>query len=139
MLRLGRSIWLPLARSLSCLFGCRRRFRSLLPRLGIGFRRVAAEECTPAIIRSQIGLLLGFTNRQFRHGVHNPVEILLAHRVYISIGSGIHEVDGVGYAVLAGKFNRVEVVAQSAAEGQAIRSEERRVGKECRSRWSPYH
>src|SRR5688572_31224790 len=26
------------------------------------------------------------------------------------------------------------------AEGQAlVRSEERRVGKECRSRWSPYH
>ena len=23
--------------------------------------------------------------------------------------------------------------------GLAIRSEERRVGKECRSRWSPYH
>ena len=23
--------------------------------------------------------------------------------------------------------------------GTAIRSEERRVGKECRSRWSPYH
>src|SRR3712207_3353601 len=23
--------------------------------------------------------------------------------------------------------------------GQAVRSEERRVGKECRSRWSPYH
>ena len=22
---------------------------------------------------------------------------------------------------------------------QALRSEERRVGKECRSRWSPYH
>src|SRR6266513_4477109 len=25
------------------------------------------------------------------------------------------------------------------AEGGAARSEERRVGKECRSRWSPYH
>ena len=25
------------------------------------------------------------------------------------------------------------------AAGQAERSEERRVGKECRSRWSPYH
>ena len=25
------------------------------------------------------------------------------------------------------------------AEGKAERSEERRVGKECRSRWSPYH
>ena len=23
--------------------------------------------------------------------------------------------------------------------GQMVRSEERRVGKECRSRWSPYH
>jgi len=25
------------------------------------------------------------------------------------------------------------------AGGEAARSEERRVGKECRSRWSPYH
>ena len=24
-------------------------------------------------------------------------------------------------------------------DGQSYRSEERRVGKECRSRWSPYH
>src|SRR5687768_2761739 len=24
-------------------------------------------------------------------------------------------------------------------EGEPVRSEERRVGKECRSRWSPYH
>src|SRR5215204_7170843 len=31
---------------------------------------------------------------------------------------------------------KVLPVAQAAAEG---RSEERRVGKECRSRWSPYH
>src|SRR3712207_8998490 len=33
-------------------------------------------------------------------------------------------------------------VAKPAAwsgEGPAMRSEERRVGKECRSRWSPYH
>ena len=26
-----------------------------------------------------------------------------------------------------------------AADGFDVRSEERRVGKECRSRWSPYH
>src|SRR5256885_11609921 len=26
-----------------------------------------------------------------------------------------------------------------AAQRDAVRSEERRVGKECRSRWSPYH
>ena len=27
----------------------------------------------------------------------------------------------------------------SVQEGEFLRSEERRVGKECRSRWSPYH
>src|SRR2546427_10365596 len=32
---------------------------------------------------------------------------------------------------------RVAVVAQGI--GDVLRSEERRVGKECRSRWSPYH
>ena len=34
----------------------------------------------------------------------------------------VRAVDGVSYAVRSGE-----------------RSEERRVGKECRSRWSPYH
>src|SRR5256886_8848026 len=29
--------------------------------------------------------------------------------------------------------------AYRADTGQKLRSEERRVGKECRSRWSPYH
>ena len=35
----------------------------------------------------------------------------------------------------------IAVVADSAAAGIGLttRSEERRVGKECRSRWSPYH
>ena len=30
-------------------------------------------------------------------------------------------------------------IAATAKDGDVIRSEERRVGKECRSRWSPYH
>ena len=34
------------------------------------------------------------------------------------------------------KIDRPEVKMQFAID---IRSEERRVGKECRSRWSPYH
>ena len=32
-----------------------------------------------------------------------------------------------------------ERAAKEAEESEAARSEERRVGKECRSRWSPYH
>ena len=31
------------------------------------------------------------------------------------------------------------VVADKSRTEKTIRSEERRVGKECRSRWSPYH
>ena len=32
-----------------------------------------------------------------------------------------------------------EKMRQFSETGRALRSEERRVGKECRSRWSPYH
>ena len=31
------------------------------------------------------------------------------------------------------------LITKNLAEQLGIRSEERRVGKECRSRWSPYH
>ena len=40
----------------------------------------------------------------------------------------------------AGKVNPNPLVgAVIVNDGKIIRSEERRVGKECRSRWSPYH
>ena len=37
--------------------------------------------------------------------------------------------------------NRLRLIRVSAPRGEIFltRSEERRVGKECRSRWSPYH
>ena len=37
--------------------------------------------------------------------------------------------------------NRAKVVLEpfERGYGHTLRSEERRVGKECRSRWSPYH
>ena len=35
--------------------------------------------------------------------------------------------------------NDINIAIQSGEEVIAARSEERRVGKECRSRWSPYH
>src|SRR2546429_8096768 len=37
-------------------------------------------------------------------------------------------------AKLLGRFTQLGIIARSMR-----RSEERRVGKECRSRWSPYH
>ena len=37
------------------------------------------------------------------------------------------------------KEQGVDVVVAVGGDGTTTRSEERRVGKECRSRWSPYH
>ena len=38
-----------------------------------------------------------------------------------------------------GKYGRGEIIAELDITPDRSRSEERRVGKECRSRWSPYH
>ena len=35
--------------------------------------------------------------------------------------------------------NEFKRLAEERTKGRVKRSEERRVGKECRSRWSPYH
>ena len=37
------------------------------------------------------------------------------------------------------RWMELESVIQSEVRKRKTRSEERRVGKECRSRWSPYH
>ena len=41
--------------------------------------------------------------------------------------------------LLAGMTMLSTVLSPMTAYAAEIRSEERRVGKECRSRWSPYH
>ena len=41
--------------------------------------------------------------------------------------------------ILKSTSNRWEEMAENAKTFLSHRSEERRVGKECRSRWSPYH
>ena len=45
----------------------------------------------------------------------------------------------LAYALRDGVPIRLAVVGYQGAAGLTARSEERRVGKECRSRWSPYH
>ena len=62
------------------------------------------------------------------------VEALMAHSSQGSTTMGDADSDSEA----ATKFSR-EIRRRAAATGSKIRSEERRVGKECRSRWSPYH
>ena len=42
-------------------------------------------------------------------------------------------------AILLGSCSTMNNTAKGGVIGGGSRSEERRVGKECRSRWSPYH
>src|SRR5688572_19074396 len=60
----------------------------------------------------------------------------------------IEDVPGVGKTVLAkaiarsigSSFKRIQFTPDLLpSDVTGVRSEERRVGKECRSRWSPYH
>ena len=58
-----------------------------------------------------------------------------------TIAQRIHELGATAIRLVVGLFTvvieripSVDLVARG-----SIRSEERRVGKECRSRWSPYH
>ena len=46
---------------------------------------------------------------------------------------------GVLYLSLLYLFMRLGEGYRLSKGGNVLRSEERRVGKECRSRWSPYH
>src|SRR5437016_10242365 len=70
--------------------------------------------------------------------------------IYMSLGGGVqgpHDfladfsdaaVDaGVVVVAAAGNSGPGDSTAESPGSGRKVRSEERRVGKECRSRWSP--
>jgi len=48
-----------------------------------------------------------------------------------------YEVDAL--FIRAGKSGMVQKAQEIVEKNAELRSEERRVGKECRSRWSPYH
>src|SRR5215203_7356285 len=57
----------------------------------------------------------------------------------IVLDIGLPDVDGLEVCRrLRGSGNRVPVLLLTARDAVSGRSEERRVGKECRSRWSPY-
>ena len=59
------------------------------------------------------------------------IGVLLVPTFVLGAVSDVHSLDAIRAAVT--------LAFMAAGPGMAPRSEERRVGKECRSRWSPYH
>ena len=55
----------------------------------------------------------------------------------LSVRLGYYREAAVRYDESADLFHRIPGAQRD--EADCLRSEERRVGKECRSRWSPYH
>ena len=62
-----------------------------------------------------------------------PESVVTLHTSFIRAGADLIETNtfGANRRKLAGLYLEDDL--------ERIRSEERRVGKECRSRWSPYH
>src|SRR5256884_7618664 len=56
------------------------------------------------------------------------------YRKFLAVGG-----DGTAHEILNGIFANNPAAERIALGFLPLRSEERRVGKECRSRWSPYH
>src|SRR2546426_12484580 len=76
-----------------------------------------------------------FRIRAYRRAALN-IEGLADNVETLSLGGSLDKIPGIG-SDLAGKID--EYLRTGRMEFHEQRSEERRVGKECRSRWSPYH
>src|SRR2546426_8146776 len=108
--------------------------------LALNARRELDERRQRALFRYYLaagadGLAVGVHTTQFairepKIGLFRPVLELAA----AEMARG--DADGNALARIAGVCG---VTKQAVAEAALVRSEERRVGKECRSRWSPYH
>ena len=68
---------------------------------------------------------------EFMYRLLNPIEEKSPRMYHFNVAYG----QLIGMLLLSLICYQFTIVG----EGVYIRSEERRVGKECRSRWSPYH
>ena len=79
----------------------------------------------------------GFDISRFKI-VHEPVDTKAAAKA-VQMVRDCDKAKETGLTPVFVSENGVEVTAFAEADMVLVRSEERRVGKECRSRWSPYH
>ena len=68
----------------------------------------------------------------------DPVLVFSPGRINL-IGEHTDYNDGFAFPAAVDKGIVVAIQKKQSGDSTVYRSEERRVGKECRSRWSPYH
>jgi len=98
-------------------------------RQSIADRLVVASEVATALAEGRPVVALEST--LISHGLPFPQNLEVAS----ASEAAVRETAGAVPATVAVRDGRLLVGLDDAA----LRSEERRVGKECRSRWSPYH
>src|SRR3989454_12247037 len=102
-----------------------------------GLERALSGEHALAVLDYMLPGMNGFeVLRQIRARSRLPIVMLTAR------GDDMNRIIGLQIGAddyLPKPFNPLELVARINAVLRRTRSEERRVGKECRSRWSPYH
>src|SRR3712207_9212642 len=93
--------------------------------LGAGSVRLAPSDATiawlPQTVPDSTESLLGYARRR------------------TGVAAAQAELDAGTAALAEGRAGAEDAYAAALERWLALRSEERRVGKECRSRWSPYH
>ena len=92
-----------------------------------------ADEKDISLIQCMIKGLAAYEKRpQDMTGTQEKLKYWIFERKIATVLIAEYDGEAVGYALY------YPIFGSFAAEGR-VRSEERRVGKECRSRWSPYH
>ena len=117
--------------------------RAVICVLCAGILAVPGPAPAAAPVRGQTLLPGVVYSRQVEFTAHGPVVI---HVISAPKPTGLYALKPVlsndsiiGRERVTSMEKRVSAQATVAAVNGDLRSEERRVGKECRSRWSPYH
>src|SRR3712207_9438047 len=88
------------------------------------FRSLRSRSNSVVVVREKVSLK--------RHKLRVGDQVGRARLVQIQPRDAVFTIQDFGY-------ERQETLSLRKQEVETPRSEERRVGKECRSRWSPYH